>query len=104
MVIKSNDTHKITVLFSKQRRYPTGNCLIIRHIPLFFQWNVFSDLLIHQVLDLCQVILADLCKMRKIETQVIRVNQRAFLIHMTPKHLFKCRMKQVSSRMVVLRQ
>src|SRR5690606_8618914 len=57
VVIKRNDAHIVSIFFAEQSGYTTGNGFLIWNDPLFFQQNVFAELLIDDVFNLLNCLL-----------------------------------------------
>ena len=93
--------HLVAVLLSKQRhRVVLVHSHVDRHILQRLHPRIGQHLAVHNRLNLFQLLIGHLRKVRKIKAQPIRMHRRPSLLHMRPQHLPQRRMQQMRPGMI----
>ncbi len=91
--------HFVAVFLAEQCQRAEVERVLVRHLT-HFRFDVASDLGVDQVLYAPQLVRAEGLEMREVETQTIRRNQRAFLLHMRAQHLTQRRVQEMRRRVI----
>ena len=81
-----DDADFVAIFFAKQRAGAGGDRLFLRHQARVDRRVVLHDF-VAEPLDLGQIFLGHRLGMREVETQPIRRDERALLLHMVAEHL-----------------
>src|SRR5690606_34075003 len=91
--------YRIAVLLAEQRHGAAVDGLVVTHM-LDMGGRIGADLLVHQPLDLGQLLGPDRLEMREVEAQPVGRDQRALLGDVGAQHRAQHGMQQMSGRMV----
>ena len=91
----------VTVLLAKKRHRPVFvDSDIDGHVVDDLDALIAQDLFVDNVLDVLQLFVFNRGEMRKVEAQMIGIDQRSCLLHMLAKHLAQTRVEQVRGRVI----
>ncbi len=95
--------HLIAILLAKQRHCATRPRTV--HIgQLGLHRRVGADLFVDQSCNRAQLLVCQRLEMRKVETQMLCIDERSLLHHMCAQHLAQCRVQQMGGRVIARRR
>ena len=100
VLVKGDDAHELAVLFPEQGHCAQALGLGDGHVAALVQRNLLADALVHELLNLAQLLVAHLGEVREVEAQQLIVHQRAFLLHVLPQDAPQRRLQQMGSRVI----